>query len=69
MDPYVFAVLERNAQEARVRAAPYTWHLNEVLAERTAGRRSRRMTWLRALIHGLRGHTPRLPAAPAAPTH
>ena len=65
MDPYVFAVLERAAQEARVRAAPHTWHLNEVMAERTATRRGRRLMALRTTVGRLRRHAAgaRIPAS------
>jgi hypothetical protein len=56
MDPYVFAVLERNAQEARVRAAPHTWHLHEALAERSDDRRTRRLATVHAVLGWLRSH-------------
>ena len=65
MDPYVFAVLERAAQEARVREAPHTWHLQELMAERTADRRSRRLMALRTFVGRLRRHAAdaRIPAS------
>ena len=65
MDPYVFAVLERAAQEARVRAAPHTWHLDAVRAERAAARRFRRFTSARALVAMLWrfAHHVRIPAS------
>ena len=64
MDPYVFAVLERSAQEARVRAAPHTWYLHEVMADRTAARRSRRLMAVRTIVGRLRRHAAdaRIPA-------
>ena len=65
MDPYVFAVLERNAQEARVRAAPHTWHLQGLMAERTADRRSRRRLGVRAFVGMLRRHAADAPVAAA----
>jgi hypothetical protein len=65
MDPYVFAVLERAAHEACLRAAPHTWHLNEVRAERVALRRFQRLMSVRALLGTLRRHAAeaRVPAS------
>ena len=56
MHPYVHDIVERNAREARARAARHTWHLHEVTAERAAARRIRRITSVRALLHVLRRH-------------
>jgi len=66
MDPYVFAVMERNAHEARVRAAPHTWYLREVRAERADARRSRRLTAMHAILWKLRRHTAEAPVPASA---
>ena len=65
MDPYVFAVLGRAAQEERARTAPHTWYLHELMAERTAARRSRRLRAVRTILGRLRRHVAdvRIPAS------
>jgi hypothetical protein len=56
MDPYVHHLLERNARDMRDRAAPHICHLREVVAERAAALRIRRLRSLRALLGMLRRH-------------
>ena len=65
MDPYMFAVLGRAAQEERDRAASHTWYLNEAMAERAAARRSRRRMAVRTIVGRLRRHAAdaRIPAS------
>jgi hypothetical protein len=61
MDPYVFVVLERQALEERARARPHTWHMQELMTERAAVRRSRRHRALRAFVGMLRRHAAEAP--------
>ena len=70
MDPYVHEIMNRNAQAMRDRAAAHTQLVHEVMTERAAVRRIRRLVSVDALLGRLRGHASHGPVpAPAGGPH